>query len=209
MNITQYCPNRIKPRLLREQKTEALLVFIRTILEESIEENDILKITSDEDAQIIRDTLLDLLNELQKHIVNAEYLQYIRNNSDKSQALNILHTKESPLITYYNSLSKSIVNLIPAGETWIPELVIISLLSEWILEEEKSVYMYPFLKEIDYMGLITLFDKARIDIKKVDIQRYEFENGIMMNMYKISAKLIDKLNRSKFKASCCMKKRKR
>ena len=28
------CKNRVKPKLLREQKTEALLVFIRTTLEQ-------------------------------------------------------------------------------------------------------------------------------------------------------------------------------
>ena len=34
MNIKQFCPQRIKPKLLREQKTEALLVFIRTTPEQ-------------------------------------------------------------------------------------------------------------------------------------------------------------------------------
>ena len=37
MNLLN-CPNRIKPKLLREQKTEALLVFIRTTLEQSFKE---------------------------------------------------------------------------------------------------------------------------------------------------------------------------
>jgi len=32
--VKNYCTDRIKPKLLREQKTEALLVFIRTTLEQ-------------------------------------------------------------------------------------------------------------------------------------------------------------------------------
>ena len=34
MIINHKCPNRIKPILLREQKTEALLVFVRTLVEQ-------------------------------------------------------------------------------------------------------------------------------------------------------------------------------
>ncbi|MCK5111476.1 MAG: hypothetical protein KAQ94_08135 [Arcobacteraceae bacterium] len=208
MNITYYCPNRIKPNLLREQKTEALLVFIRTILEESFNENDILKICSNEDAKIIHNTLSKLLKELQKYVVNASYLQYVRMNTDKNKAFHILATKESPLIVYYNALSKGIVASISAESTWIPELVIIALLSEWILEEEKSIYLYPFLKDIDYTSLITIFDKARIDVRKIDIQRYNFEKDVMMNMYKVSSNLIDKLKKVKFKASSYKKSKK-
>jgi len=199
MNIIKFCPKRIKPILLREQKTEALLVFIRTILEESIEGNDLLKITSNRDARIIQDTLLNLLNELKKYVVNVEYLQYVRINANKDKALSILYAKEAPLITYYNSLSKGVVSLISEGVTWIPEFIIISLLSEWILEEEKNISMYPFLKEFDYINLISLFDKARLDVKELDKERYEFENSIIMNMYKVSSKLIQKLKRSTFK----------
>lgn len=198
---TLYCSERIKPKLLREQKTEALLVFIRTILEDSIEDNDILKITSCKDTKIIQDTLLNLLHKLQKHVVNAQYLQYIRNNSNKNRELDILFNKEDPLIQYYNTLARGIVNLIPSGETWVPELIIISLLSEWILEEEKSVYLYPFLQNIDYTYLLSLFDKARNNIKTIDVNRYDFENNVIMNMYKVSSTLINKLEKSKFKVT--------
>jgi len=138
MNIKQFCPQRIKPKLLREQKTEALLVFIRTILEESFEENEMLHITSDQDAIIIRDILLDLLKKLQQYVVNATYLQYIKFNGNKNKTLNAIANLEAPLTFYYNILSKQIVNIIPSGETWIPEQLIICLLSEWVLEEEKS-----------------------------------------------------------------------
>ena len=34
------CKNRVKPRLLRDVKTEALLVFIRTTLEQSLYQID-------------------------------------------------------------------------------------------------------------------------------------------------------------------------
>jgi len=209
MGIDKYCQNRIKPKLLREQKTEALLVFVRTILEESFEENDILKICSDEDALIIHNILSVLLKKLQECVVNSSYLQQVRFLSGESRANRILAVKESPLIEYYNSLSKGIVSMIPAGVAWIPELVIISLLSEWILEEEKSVSLYPFLNDIDYISLLSLFDKSKIKTKAIDIQRYNIEKDVMMNMYKISTKLIDKLKKIKFKANNYKKSKKR
>jgi len=57
MSINPNCPNRIKPKLLREQKTEALLVFIRTTLEQSFEkiekEEFYLEIGTPENTQYI------------------------------------------------------------------------------------------------------------------------------------------------------------
>jgi hypothetical protein len=58
--------NRIKPKLLREQKTEALLVFIRTTLEQTFseikEKDSYTQIGSDEDTKYIYDILETLNN---------------------------------------------------------------------------------------------------------------------------------------------------
>ena len=45
-----------------------------------------------------------------------------------------------------DTLVKTIERLLTNGNSWIPELIVIALLSEWIIEEEKSTYFYPFLK---------------------------------------------------------------
>ena len=199
MNLNQFCPQRIKPKLLREQKTEALLVFIRTILEESFDENEILHIASNQDAKIIKDILVNLLKKLQQHVVNATYLQYVKFNANKNKKLYIIFNIEAPLIYYYNILSKNIINIIPPGEIWIPEQLILCLLSEWVLEQEKSTIAYPFLNDINYIDLLSIFDKTIFEVKEIDINRYQIENKVIRHMYDISNKLIIKLNKATYK----------
>lgn len=71
-------------------------------------------------------------------------------------------------------------------------MIVIALLSEWIIEEEKSTFFYPFLKELDYIDLISRYDNAKIGLDKD-------KREIVLNMYKISSSLVEKLKNTKFK----------
>jgi hypothetical protein len=200
------CPNRIKPKLLREQKTEALLVYIRTTLEQSfeyIEENGYqFEIGTKEDNEYVYSTLKKLLSNLQECVVNSSYLRSLIVNAQKNKNLQAIAKKEEPLMVYYDAIIKAIEAKLKNGTPWIPELVVISLLSEWILEEEKSAYLYPFLTDIDYIDLITRYDntKSTIDDEKKEI---------VMNMYHISTFLIDKLKNVTYKTKRSTRKSKR
>lgn len=136
------CPNRIKPKLLRDIKTEALLVFIRTTLEQYFHQIDnngyYFKLGNEEDNTILYSTLKELLGELQDTVINSTYLRSLIENANKNATLKILAKKEEPLMVYYDTLIKTIETLLPNGSFWIPELVVICLLSEWIIEEEKN-----------------------------------------------------------------------
>jgi hypothetical protein len=116
-------------------------------------------------------------------------------------SLKVLAKKEEPLMVYYDSLVKTIERLLTNGNSWIPELIVIALLSEWIIEEEKSTYFYPFLKDLDYMDLINRYDNAKIGLDKE-------KKEIMLNMYKISSTLIEKLKNTKYKVNNYQKKTK-
>lgn len=105
-------------------------------------------------------------------------------------------------MVYYESLVRSINRNLDRGNSWMPELMVIALLSQWILEEEKSVYLYPFLKDIDCMDLLERFDKARIETD-------ENKKELIMNMYMLSTKLIDSLKKSSFKMANRKSKRKK
>ena len=192
------CKNRIKPLLLRDVKTEALLVFIRTTLEDyfrQIEnESNYFELGSKEDNQFVYNELKKLLEKLQDTVINSSYLRSLIENAPKHQSLKALAKKEEPLMVYYDSLIKTIERLLTNGSSWIPELIVISLLSEWIIEEEKSTYFYPFLKDLDYMDLINRYDNAKIGLDKD-------KKEIMLNMYKISSTLIEKLKNTKYKVS--------
>ena len=198
MSIYPNCPNRIKPKLLREQKTEALLVFIRTTLEQSFDkieqENFYLEIGTPEDTKYIYDILKDLRDKLKECVVNSSYLQSIIANSGKNAVFSMLAKKERPLMVYYDSIVKEIELSLSNGSQWIPELMVISLLSQWILEEEKSVYLYPFLKDINYIELIDIYDKSKQN-------EDENKKEVVMNMYRLSTKLIEKLKKASVKIS--------
>lgn len=200
------CKNRVKPKLLRDIKTEALLVFIRTTLEQSFYQMDNLDynfiLGNEEDNEYVYKTLKNLLVQLEDTVINSFYLRSLIDNSHKNTTLKVLAKKEEPLIIYYDTLVKTIELSLTNGSSWIPELVVVALLSEWIIEEEKSTYFYPYLKDIDYLDLINRYDNSK---KNLDNEKKE----IIMNMYKISSKLIDKLKKVEYKINTNRKKTKR
>ncbi len=200
------CKNRVKPKLLRDIKTEALLVFIRTTLEQSFYQIDNIgynfRLGNDEDNDIVYSSLKKLLEQLQDTVINSTYLRSLIENAHKNATLKVLAKKEEPLMVYYDILIKTIEVCLPNGSFWIPELVVISLLSEWIIEEEKSAYFYPYLKDIDYIDLINRYDNSKKDL---DNEKKE----IIMKMYKISSKLIEKLKKAEYKINTNRKKTKR
>ena len=192
------CKNRIKPLLLRDVKTEALLVFIRTTLEDYFKQIEnssyYFELGSKEDNQFVFNELKKLLEKLQDTVINSSYLRSLIENAPKYPSLKVLAKREEPLMVYYDSLVKTIERLLKDGNSWIPELIVIALLSEWIIEEEKSTYFYPFLNDINYLDLLSRYDNAKIGLDKD-------KKEIMLNMYKISSTLIEKLKNTKYKVS--------
>lgn len=207
MSINFNCKSRIKPKLLREQKTEALLVFIRTTLERHfklLEKNDLEfpEFGTKEDTEYIYEQLNILNEKLKECVVNASYLQSLIANSGKSKILSTLALKERPMMVYYDSLAKTIEKQMPNGTKWIPELLVICLISQWILEEERSTYLYPFLDELDYIDLIDRFDKAKRN-------ETDEKKDVIMNMYKLATVLIENLNKASYKSQGSSKKKKK
>jgi len=206
MNLLISCPNRIKPKLLREVKTEALLVFIRTTLEEFFEQMDDEKIDfqigSIEDIELISSTLRKLLEQLQESVVSSTYLRSLIANVHKNSTLKIIAKREEPLMVYYDSIVKGLEIHLHNGQHWMPELMVIALLSEWILEEEKSVFLYPFLQEINYLELLTIYDKTKLKLK-------DEKREIIMHMYRLSSELILKLKQSHYKINNNKSKKKK
>ena len=200
------CKNRVKPKLLRDIKTEALLVFIRTTLEQSfyqIDNNDYdFILNNDEDKKYTYTTLRRLLVLLQDTVINSTYLRSLIENSHKNLTLKMLTKKEEPLMVYYDTLVSTIELCLPNGSSWIPELLVIMLLSEWIIEEEKTAYFYPYLKDINYLDLITKYENSK---KSLNDEKKE----VLMNMYKISSKLIDKLKKAEYRINTNRKKQRK
>lgn len=200
------CKNRVKPKLLRDIKTEALLVFVRTTLEDyfyQIEKGSyFFKISNKDDMEYVYNNLRKLLDYLEDSVINSSYLRSLIENANKNASLRLLAKKEVHLMVYYDSLVKSIERQLPNGTFWIPELIVICLLSEWIVEEEKSIYFYPFLKDFDYIDLINRYEVIKKDLE-VD------KKEVILNMFIISTKLIEKLKKVDFKFNSMKQKNKK
>lgn len=68
--------------------------------------------------------------------------------------------------------------------------------SEWILEEEKSTILYPFLNNINYIEVLNRYDLVRIEAKEDEDWN---KTAAIMSMYKVANDLIYKLKNTTYK----------
>lgn len=197
--INDNCQNRIKPKLIRDVKTEALLVFTRTALErffKKIDDDEVeLFINSKEDTTYVYNTLRVLLTELQKYIVNVEYLleliKFTKQNPT-SMELKKLAKYEEPLIVYYDAMARRMEHHFPSKTSVMPEFIVICCLSNWLLEEEKSSSLFPFVQNIDCLGLIEKFEQYSKNAP-------EDKRLVISNMHRVSLDIIETLKKTKYK----------
>lgn len=188
------CKNRIKPKLIRDVKTEALLVFARTALERFFAKNEnmeLMKIGSIEDTKKIYKSLWDLKEKLEDSVVNVEYLLNLVQTAKRYAPLKKLAKYEEPLITYYDAMAKRIEFHIPKERVFMPEFLVLCTLSHWVIEEEKSVTLYPFLKDFDFLSLIEKYEVAALD-------KNEDKKNIV-DIHRVSTDLIETLKKTKYK----------
>ncbi len=189
--------DKIKVKLLREIKTDALLIYIRSVLEEllaKIEKNEYsINLGYDEFNEEIKNNVLFLLSNLQKSILNANELKKIIVMEQNKRPNKRLLPDDEALILYYNTLVLQIESVLHEGEPWIPEQVIFALLSEWVIEESKSTYFYPFLNEIDYLKLLNYYEQIAKEEVETDIK------SNVLKMYEIASSMIRKLKNCKYK----------
>ena len=200
------CEDRIKPKLLRDVKTEALLVFVRTTLEQYFIELDSENInfvlgTKSENEHLERE-LRKLFDNLKKHVVSSKYIRRLTYDAQKSLYLRQILKKEEPLIIYYDSLIKQLEHSLSQGANWIPEQLVFCLLSEWIVEEEKSVVLYSFLNDIDYISILSLYDTVSRRSRENDDENHAI---VIKNMYFLGTKLISKLKNTKYRTNTTRK----
>lgn len=196
--IESYCTNRIKPSLLRDVKTEALLVFARTALERYFAKLDHANMQSvaetDEEAIYVYDTLKNFLTQLQKCVVNADYLIDLVQNAHKHPELRMLKKQEEPLMEYYDIMAQRVRSHFNGEFVYLPVFLVVSVLAEWVLGEEKSTHIYPFLEEIDFLELIGKFEDHREHF-------YHDDACKISEIHELSFKIVEKLKNYKYKAN--------
>jgi len=192
-NLEVNCPARIKPILIRDIKTEALLVFARTALEkgfERIENEEVkVKVGNADDTKYVYDVLKKLMEELKVCVVNADYLISLIQKAKVNHEYKQIAKNEEPLILYYDSIAKRIDFHSKVHKKFIPELIVISMMSQWLLEEEKSISLYPFLENFNFLELT----------EKFELNSEGEEKNNVLNMFKVSFDLVNTLKRAKYK----------
>ncbi len=191
--LNNSCKNRIRPTFGRDVKTEALLVFVRTALERGFkrvdEDNFKTKVGNEEDTKYVYNNLRRLNSQLNKCVVNADYLLSVMQNAKTNPKFKATAKKEEPLILYYDALAKRIDFHSKTQKIFVPELIILCMLSQWINEEDKSIALYPFLKEYNFLLLI----------EKYELNSKNEQKKTMLDMFRISADLVNILNNTKYK----------
>lgn len=200
-------PAQICIKLLRDIKTDALLIYIKTVLEELLEniKNEKYKIDLgfDDFNKEIEKNIIELNTKLDKTIINAYELKSFMAYQQIKQANNKLLPNDEALVFYYNTIVKQIETQLKEGELWIPEQIVLALLSEWVLEEEKSTIFYTFLNDFDYLRLLSYYETARNNEENINLK----DN--IIKMYQISSSMIKRLKNSKYKINSSRKSKMR
>lgn len=196
--VSNNCINRIRPSLLRDVKTEALLVFARTALERyfaGLHESKMeAALVASEETAYVYSTLRKLLTHLQACVVNVDYLINLVQSAKKYPELNVLTKQEEPLIAYYDIMAQKVRTYYEERPAYLPELLVICTLAEWVLGEERSTHIYPFLDDIDFLELIGKFEDNRKHF-------YHDDKCKINEIHELSFKIIEKLKSYKFKAN--------
>lgn len=194
-------------KLFNKIKTDALMIYIRTTLEElikRIERNEYnLNLYTQEFNNEILKNMYILLNNLKKTIFNSEELEYKVAIRKLKNTKNEWFSYENALFFYFNIIVNKMILNIKNGNTWIPDQIIFSLLSEWIIENEKPIPSYLFLKDFDYTKLLSYYEITRNNTSNDSLKR---NISIMFN---VSSSVIQKLKASKYKINNTRKSKSR
>ena len=200
-------PAQICIKLLRDIKTDALLIYIKTVIEELLEniKNETYKIDLGYENfnKKIEENIIELNIKLDKTIINAYELKSFMAYQQMKQTNHKLLPNDEALVFHYNTIVKQIETQLKEGELWIPEQIVLALLCEWVLEEEKSTIFYTFLNDFDYLRLLSYYETARNNEKNINLR----EN--IIRMYQISSSMIKRLKNSKYKINSSRKSKMR
>ena len=191
-------PAQICIKLLRDIKTDALLIYIKTVIEEVLEniKNETYKIDLGYENfnKEIEENIIELNIKLDKTIINAYELKSFMAYQQIKQTNHKLLPNDEALVFYYNTIVKQIETQLKEGELWIPEQIVLALLSEWVLEEEKSTIFYTFLNDFDYLRLLSYYETTRNNEKDINLKENIIKR-LKNSKYKINSSRKSKMRK--------------
>jgi hypothetical protein len=76
-------------------------------------------------------------------------------------------------------------------QKWVPEFLVFSLLSEWFIEENNSMQLFSFIKQYQYLEILSMYEKAALESD--DKTKFTIKD-----MYNLSSSLVSNLKKAKF-----------
>jgi len=126
--------------------------------------------------------------------VNVDYLINLVQASKRHPELKSLVKQEEPLMDYYDIMAQQVRSHYKGKAVDLPVFLVLSVVAEWILGEEKSTHIYPFLNEIDFLELIGKFEDKRENF-------YQNDECKISEIHELSFKIIEKLKNHKYKVN--------
>ena len=196
---------------LKDLKCEAALMICSMlidnylIIEEEGKSSSVIKDVTTNDVKVIHEMMKNLQASLYENVLSTKELQVIIDNKSKSQKSLIKYKLIEPLAYFYNKgvnrLKSKIIEQNGSAEKilWIPELIAITLIQD-MKEEGYKFTKFPFIEEIDFTRLFTIYIKTNSKLKEIEsIELFsKKEKTIISKMQNVSNSIASALINCKY-----------
>lgn len=190
-----------RPLTENDSKLQSILIYVGSRLKDTLEAQKTKNGIALFDDKILN-KLLEFNKELYKEI--CEYIPKFEEIEDEMEKI-ISHrnptdlqiktyTEYLPVSKFFNLIVNECEKAFDNNRNWIPDLMAISLIMNWLKEKDKKSFTYKFLEKYDYQEIIDLYNSVALKNKKEDKFFYE----TITNMYDLAEEIINKIDKTKY-----------
>ena len=157
---------------LPKLKVDTLLLVVHTLLsdfdklEYSDPENTMVVTASENDLELINNSVDSLKKYLDNNIINKDTLINLFKYQNQSPMHNKILKNLEPMKVYYKYLRTIFSTKLQEGSLWIPELLAFSLLYNYKKEHGKSLVLHPFVDNFNFESILKIYNKNNLELKK-------------------------------------------
>lgn len=175
-------------KTILDLKTEALLICCHSFFKQydnAKNQVELLPDTEKGDSQIIEQTVSEIQNYLDTNIMKEEELRTIILNANSSRTKQMESELIKPVAIFFDSMLKIFNQNCKQNDEWIPELLGLSLIYQYRVEEEKSFKKFPLLNEFDLERVYTVYRKTDLVLKKNELAKKEADFRSQKRVYTV------------------------
>lgn len=197
------------PSIDNDRKFQALLIYVESLLSDTISEIE--KESKSKKNEIFSPKIKKEIINFDKNLITSignccptlSLIEDERERIFKKQNItniDMLILKESePFKNAFNLIANTCEDEIGKTNKWIPDLLSISLIANWIQEYSKTTITYKEFFQLDYQNILDKYNEAYlIKSKSANPDDLKIAQTIK-KMYSVSDKVIEELNRANYK----------